>query len=88
MIGKEGIYGDIAISGDNELTAEKDGAAHGEILEIRVWQKSTNKEYSESNIRLSSPPEGKAIYVSYPGSQLHFEGGIFYLINIEVDDQE
>ncbi len=82
VVEKEGIFGDMAITGDDELTGEQEGAIEGESLEIRVWQRSTNSEYSGA---IFSPERGQAIYAPYSGSVLQFEGGAFYLLNIEVD---
>ena len=84
VVEKNGLFGDIAVAGDDELSGDKEGALEGEALEVRVWQKSTESEYSAGSILISSPAEEKAIYASYPGSQLRFDGGMFYLLNIEV----
>ncbi len=84
VVEKKGIFGDIAITGDDELTYEHEGTLGGESLEIRVWQKSTNREYSGGDIHISSPVRGQAIYTPYPGTLLQFEGETFYLLNIEV----
>ncbi len=81
VVEKSGIFGDMAITGDDELTGEQEGALEGESLEIRVWQRSTNSEYS---VVISSPVRGQAIYAPYSGPVLQFEGGTFYLLDIEV----
>jgi len=83
VVEKKGMFGDIAVTGDDELSVEKEGALEGERLDIRVWQKSTGSEYTAGNILLSGPAEEKAVYASYPGNQLRFDGGMFYLLNIE-----
>jgi hypothetical protein len=84
VVENSGMFGDIAVTGDDDLSVEKEGALEGEPLDVRVWQKSTGSEYSAGNISISGPAEDKAIYASYPGDQLRFDGGMFYLLNIEV----
>lgn len=84
VVKKKGIYGDVAITGDDYLTDEQEGAMEGETLEISVWQKSTNREYSGGDLYISSPAEGESIYTSYPRELLQFEAGTFYFLNIEV----
>ncbi len=86
VIEKDGIFGDIAISGDYELTDKIEGASEVGRLEIRVWQKSTNIEYSGGSIYLHQPVESKAVYESYSEPMLQFKGGSFYLLDIEVVD--
>jgi len=48
------IYGDLAVTGDNPGTATViEGAGAGERLTIKVWQASTAREYSGSEVTLS-----------------------------------
>ncbi len=82
VVEKKGMFGDIAVTGDDILSVEKEGALEGGRLDVRVWQKSTGKEYSSGSILVSSPAEDNAVYASYSDSQLRFDGGMFYLLNI------
>lgn len=84
VVEKEGMFGDMVISGDYDVTGEVEGSIEAESLEVKVWQASTETEYSGTMISLNLPEEGEAIYSPYPELSLKFEGGTFYLLNLEV----
>jgi hypothetical protein len=83
VVNNEGIYGDMNISGDDATSSEDKGADEGETLIIKVLQASTNTVYTGENVIISTPPEGNTVYIPYTESVLKFEGGSFYLLNIE-----
>jgi len=83
VVENEGLYGDISISGDYSASSEDEGAAQGETLDVKVWQASTGTVYSGEGVSVSAPSEGNTIYIPYSESVLKFEGGSFYLLNIE-----
>lgn len=85
VVDKAGIFGDMAISGDSGLTDAIEGASEEEMLEIRVWQKSMDKEYSGNWITVHRPEAGKGIYSPYTEPELRFRGGNFYLLIIEAE---
>ncbi len=84
VVVKDGIFGDVPVSGDYEPTHEAEGAEEGEILKVKIWQASTDTEYSAGSIIISLPEKGEAVYTPYPDLPLRFEGGSFYLLDIEV----
>ncbi len=82
IVERPGIFGDLAVSGDSDLTAEDEGVLPGEALEVRVWQASSGTEYYGGSVVFYKPSGAEAIYFPYPDPQLRFEGNSFYLIDI------
>jgi hypothetical protein len=83
VVEHEGVYGDMNISGDYSASSEDEGADEGEDLIIKVWQASTETLFSADRIDISAPAEGNTIYSPYTKSVLQFEGGSFYLLDIQ-----
>ena len=86
VVTEEGLFGDMPVSGDSELTEESEGSYEGEPLTVKVWQALTDKEFSGPSISLYLPEAGEAIYEPFTGDQLSFEADKFYLLNIEATD--
>jgi hypothetical protein len=83
VVEREGLYGDINVSGNYTASSEDEGADEGEVLIIKVWQASTDTLYSGESVSIAAPVEVNAVYSLYTKSVLQFEGGSFYLLNIK-----
>lgn len=83
IVEKRGLFGDLCVSGDFAGTPDVEGAFEGEPLEVRVWQKTTAREFCGLNVKLIPRREGVAVYVPYEGNELRFEAGMFYFVAIE-----
>ena len=84
VVENEGLYGDMNISGNFSASTEDEGAEEGEVLIIKVWQASTDTLYFGDRISITAPTERNSVYSPYPEPPLQFEGGSFYLLNIQV----
>ncbi len=82
VVKEPGLFGDLAIYGDSELTTRDEGAVTNEALQIKIYQASSDREFSGTWIRLHRPRAAGAIYTPYPKGVLRFEGEGFYLLNI------
>ncbi len=85
VVENDGLYGDVSISGAYAAESGGSGAAEGEILNMQVWRAATRTLYSGGDINISTPQEGITIYMPYMEPMLKFEGGSFYLLNIQAD---
>ena len=69
VVGSPGFYEDVPINGDSASTsAEDEGAASGEALNIKVWSVSKSKEYSGGELRLA--PTTTYAEFGYPAASL------------------
>lgn len=82
VVKEPGLFGDLAIYGDSELTTRDEGAVTDEALQIKVYQASSDREYAGTWIKLHRPRAPEAFYSPYPKGVLRFEGEAFYLLNI------
>ncbi len=80
----EGLYGDLVVYGDSPQTPDTDeGAPAGDNLTVKVWDASSQTEYTKSNIRLQTPVNGLPPYVQYQ-PPLAFNANQFIFMDIEV----
>ncbi len=82
IVERPGIFGDLAVSGDSDLTEDDEGVLPGEALEVRVWQASSGTEYYGGSVSIYKPSAAEAIYFPYSAPLLIFEGNSFYLVDI------
>jgi len=76
-------YGDLVVVGDNTSTTTlSEGALTGEALSVKVWQASTAKEYSGSEISLAATSDYVQFSYNPVSLPLVFAANAFTGLNI------